>query len=115
VGGPRGLEYLKVAFDRVEGRPPTVDLTAERALHEAVIQGIELGYVRSAHDCSEGGVVVALAECCIAGDVGARIRRPRGSAGRGAVLRSQDASSSAWTRRDATEFELSWARSGCPT
>jgi phosphoribosylformylglycinamidine synthase II len=66
-----GSEYLKVVHDMVAGRPPALDLEAERAVHEALLAAIEAGLVRSAHDCSEGGLAVALAECCLAGDIGA--------------------------------------------
>jgi phosphoribosylformylglycinamidine (FGAM) synthase-like enzyme len=57
----------------VAGRPPAVDLDGERAVHEALLDAIEAGLVKSAHDCSEGGAGVALAESCIAGGVGARV------------------------------------------
>jgi phosphoribosylformylglycinamidine synthase len=42
-----------------------VDLTAERALIDALVDAIAAGLVHSAHDCSDGGLAVALAECCI--------------------------------------------------
>jgi phosphoribosylformylglycinamidine synthase len=73
-----GSEYLKIAFEKVEGRPPALDLVVEQALHEAVLQAIELGLLQSAHDCSEGGLGVTLAESCIAGGVGAQLRLPAG-------------------------------------
>ncbi len=68
-----GSEYLKVIHAEVAGRPPAVDLTAERALGAALVEAIGAGLLRSAHDCSEGGVAVALAECCVAGGIGADI------------------------------------------
>ncbi|MDZ4167179.1 MAG: phosphoribosylformylglycinamidine synthase subunit PurL [Coriobacteriia bacterium] len=68
-----GSEYLKVAHGMVSGRPPKVDLVDERLLGELLVTSIRTGIVRSAHDCAEGGLAVALAECCVAGDVGARI------------------------------------------
>jgi phosphoribosylformylglycinamidine synthase len=71
-----GSEYLKVVHDTVAGVPPAVDLEGERALHEALREAIGQGLVRSAHDCSEGGIAVALAESCIAGGVGADIHLP---------------------------------------
>ena len=46
------------------GAPPACDLAAERALIEALLEAISDGTVRSAHDCSDGGLAVALAECC---------------------------------------------------
>ncbi|MDY0340598.1 MAG: phosphoribosylformylglycinamidine synthase subunit PurL [Coriobacteriia bacterium] len=68
-----GSEYLKVAYDMVSGRPPRVDMVGERLLCELLVTAIGTGIVRSAHDCSEGGLGVALAECCIAGGRGADI------------------------------------------
>jgi phosphoribosylformylglycinamidine synthase len=47
------------------GTPPRMDLQKEKRLHDAVRSFIVAGLVRSAHDCSEGGFAVALAECCI--------------------------------------------------
>jgi phosphoribosylformylglycinamidine synthase len=68
-----GSEYLKVEHDLVAGRPPKVELVSERLLCELLVTAIGTGIVRSAHDCSEGGLGVALAECCIAGGVGAAV------------------------------------------
>lgn len=68
-----GSEYLKVVHGLVAGAPPTLDLELERAVRDCVRDAIRAGLVRSAHDCSEGGVAVALAECCIAGGMGARV------------------------------------------
>ncbi|MBI3007630.1 MAG: phosphoribosylformylglycinamidine synthase subunit PurL [candidate division NC10 bacterium] len=60
-----GSEYLKVLYGREEGRPPALDLARERAVQAAGRAAIRAGSVRSAHDTSEGGLAVALAECCI--------------------------------------------------
>jgi phosphoribosylformylglycinamidine synthase subunit PurL len=49
----------------VAGPPPACDLDAERALIDALLEAISGGVVRSAHDCSDGGLAVALVECCI--------------------------------------------------
>ncbi|MHB8051375.1 MAG: phosphoribosylformylglycinamidine synthase subunit PurL [Coriobacteriia bacterium] len=68
-----GSEYLKVVHDMVAGRPPRVDLVDERLLSELLVTAIGSGIVRSAHDCSEGGLGVALAESCIAGGLGATV------------------------------------------
>lgn len=68
-----GSEYLKVVHDMVAGRPPKIDLVDERLLVELLVTAIRTGIVRSAHDCSEGGLAVTLAESCIAGGVGARV------------------------------------------
>src|ERR1041384_1168195 len=60
-----GSEYLARIHDAVAGSPPACDLEAERALIEALLEGITGGVVASAHDCSDGGLAVALAECCV--------------------------------------------------
>ena len=60
-----GSEYLARVHDVVAGSPPHCDLEAERDLVEAILAAIGAGMVRSAHDCSDGGLAVALAECCI--------------------------------------------------
>jgi phosphoribosylformylglycinamidine synthase len=61
-----GSEYLSRIHGVVAGRPPVCDLAAERTAIEALLECIESGLVASAHDCSDGGLAVALAECCIA-------------------------------------------------
>ena len=60
-----GSEYLKVAHGLEEGRPPHLDLCREKAVQNACLEAIRLGIVRSAHDCSDGGLAIALAESCI--------------------------------------------------
>jgi phosphoribosylformylglycinamidine synthase len=49
----------------VAGRPPAVDLNGERALQQAVLKMIHEELLASAHDCSEGGLACALAECAL--------------------------------------------------
>jgi phosphoribosylformylglycinamidine synthase len=61
-----GSEYLARIHGVVAGPPPVCDLNAERAAIEALLECIEAGHVSSAHDCGDGGLAVALAECCIA-------------------------------------------------
>jgi phosphoribosylformylglycinamidine synthase subunit PurL len=66
-----GSELLKVAHGRVIGRPPHLDLAAEKKLQTLVLEAAAAGLLRSAHDCSDGGLAVALAECGFRGeDVG---------------------------------------------
>ncbi len=59
--------YLKVAHGRKEGAPPRLDYAREKAVQEAVRALIRIGLVESAHDCSEGGLAVCLAEACLSG------------------------------------------------
>ncbi|GAC1649690.1 MAG: phosphoribosylformylglycinamidine synthase subunit PurL [Gemmatimonadaceae bacterium] len=61
-----GSEYLARVHGRVAGRPPRCDLDGERRLIAGLLEAIRLGLVRSAHDCSDGGLAVALAECAMA-------------------------------------------------
>ncbi|MBV9851732.1 MAG: phosphoribosylformylglycinamidine synthase II, partial [Armatimonadetes bacterium] len=52
------------------GRPPALDLGAEKRLQAFLRDAISEGLLQSAHDVSDGGLAVALAECCIAGNIG---------------------------------------------
>ncbi|ADL08251.1 phosphoribosylformylglycinamidine synthase subunit PurL [Thermosediminibacter oceani] len=63
-------EYLKQIFGIQGGRPPRVDLEREKRVQQCCLKAIELGLLSSAHDISEGGLAVALAESCIAGGLG---------------------------------------------
>jgi phosphoribosylformylglycinamidine synthase len=63
-----GSEYVKVVHGRVAGRPPLLDLRAEKALHEFMAAAAGERLLESAHDLSDGGLGVALAECCLRGD-----------------------------------------------
>jgi phosphoribosylformylglycinamidine synthase subunit PurL len=69
-----GSEYLKVCYDRVSGLPPSLDLAAERALQALIVTLAGERLVRSAHDCSDGGISTAIAESCFdTGGVGAEV------------------------------------------
>jgi len=59
-------EYAKTIAGIVAGEPPAIDLHAEKRLIDAMVALAEAGTVRSAHDLSDGGLAVALAECCFA-------------------------------------------------
>ncbi|MHB8174467.1 MAG: phosphoribosylformylglycinamidine synthase subunit PurL, partial [Nitrospirota bacterium] len=74
-----GTEYLRVVHGLQKGMPPDIDLKAEKALQDAVLSAINAGVVKSAHDCAEGGLAVALAECCFKGEaepVGCEVLMP---------------------------------------
>ncbi len=66
-------EYLASIHSIIAGKPPQINFDLERQVQNACREGIRQGWVRSAHDCAEGGLAVALAECCIAGELGAEI------------------------------------------
>ncbi len=78
-----GSRYLKVCHGLKIGPPPRMDLGHEIKIQNAVRDLIREGLVKSAHDCSEGGFAVALAECCFnpEGLVGAEVDCSRGRAG----------------------------------
>jgi phosphoribosylformylglycinamidine synthase len=65
-----GSEYLALLHDRVAGSPPELDLSREQALQRLVVRAIREGLVESAHDCAEGGLAIALAECCFDSSIG---------------------------------------------
>lgn len=69
-----GSEYLKVIYQKILGSPE-IDLDAEKSVQEVCLEAIREGLIKSAHDCSEGGLTVALAECCVTGprSVGAAV------------------------------------------
>ncbi len=60
-----GSEYMKVIHKKVEGNCPQIDLQVEKKLHDVTLELIRKKIINSAHDISEGGIVCALAECCI--------------------------------------------------
>ncbi|HYX90459.1 MAG TPA: phosphoribosylformylglycinamidine synthase subunit PurL [Myxococcaceae bacterium] len=90
-----GSEYLKAIHDKLAGRPPALDCARELALQRLVRELIRDGRLSSAHDCSEGGLAVALAECCIADPerrLGARVHLEMGGLAPHAFLFGEDAS-----------------------
>jgi phosphoribosylformylglycinamidine synthase len=62
-----GSEYLKFIWNMEKGQPPQIDLQEEKQVHEVCIEAIENGLLRSAHDISEGGLAVCVAECAFFG------------------------------------------------
>jgi phosphoribosylformylglycinamidine synthase len=78
-GSDKGVEalgasqYVETMFGLKVGRPPALDLEAELQVQDLCRTAIRHGLLDVAHDCSEGGLAVALAEMCIAGGVGAAV------------------------------------------
>jgi phosphoribosylformylglycinamidine synthase subunit PurL len=68
--GLGGSAYLQVAHGRKTGQPPRCDLEQEKLLNQTLRGWIASGVIKSAHDCSEGGLAVALAEACISQTAG---------------------------------------------
>ena len=70
-----GSEYLHLMHGMTAGRP-RIDLELERRTQQACRQAIAAGLIRSAHDCSDGGLLTALAESSILGGIGFRLATP---------------------------------------
>ena len=70
LGHMGGSEYLASIQGIVAGDAPEIDLLKEQRTQSVCLQAVASHLVKSAHDCSEGGIAVALAECCIAGGMG---------------------------------------------
>ncbi len=73
-----GSEWAHVVHGHLGGRPPVVDLAAERQLADILVNASRDGLVDAAHDLSEGGLAQALVESCLRHGVGARVWLPDG-------------------------------------
>ncbi|MGH2787069.1 MAG: phosphoribosylformylglycinamidine synthase subunit PurL [Actinomycetota bacterium] len=71
-----GSEYAKIINSVIAGRPPRLDIERERRLIAFLTGAVSEGLLTSAHDPSEGGLGVALAECALAGGHGCEIELP---------------------------------------
>ncbi len=74
-----GSEFLKVIHNLVTGDSPSLDFTVEKKLQNIILQLIEKRLIKSAHDVSEGGIICALAECCVMDEnnlIGASVSLP---------------------------------------
>jgi phosphoribosylformylglycinamidine synthase len=69
IDGLDGSEYLELVHGVVAGRP-VIDIVVEKNAQQCCLSLIRSGSIKSAHDCSDGGLAVALAECCIWGEIG---------------------------------------------
>jgi phosphoribosylformylglycinamidine synthase II len=68
--------YMQVMENRLEGAPPPVDLAAEKRAGDLVRGLVTSGAVTAAHDVSDGGLLVAIAEMALAGNIGVRLETP---------------------------------------
>jgi phosphoribosylformylglycinamidine synthase subunit PurL len=82
--------YLREICGREEGAPPPVDLAVERRNGDFVRGEIVAHRIAACHDLSDGGLLVALAEMCVAGGTGATIKLPAGSPAPHAFLYGED-------------------------
>ena len=77
LGELGGSEFLARLLDRVQGAPPALDLERERALQHLIVGLVREGLVQSAHDCSDGGLAITLAECTFSsGGIGVEVSVP---------------------------------------
>jgi phosphoribosylformylglycinamidine synthase len=112
VVGPFAPSLAASELEKLQGVPlpdglPEVDINAVRAVQIAVRDAVRAGIFSSVHDIAEGGLAVALAECCLAGALGARIALPgvllarasngSGSLARGSAIAAERARAALWT------------------
>jgi phosphoribosylformylglycinamidine synthase len=107
-----GSAYLRLLYDIEQGRPPRVDLGAEQRL-ASLLRGLSRrGWARTAHDVSDGGLAVALAEACFESGLGARLRLAGGW--RGLFSESQGRAIVAVPRERVEETLRTAASQGVP-
>jgi phosphoribosylformylglycinamidine synthase len=98
-----GSEYLKVVHDVVKGQPPALDLERESSLIRLLVKAAAAGLLQSAHDCSDGGLAVTLAECSFNTGIGLDVDVP-------AVLRGcspgSEPAQKGWTPSEAAHATL---------
>src|SRR5262245_50882311 len=106
----------KVVHGKVTGRPPRLDLDVEKQLQATVLDAAAADLLRSAHDCSDGGLAVALAECAFRGEepgLGGRFDLP-GSLRPDVLLFSESPSRMVVTSRDEAHLRAAAHRHGVP-
>jgi phosphoribosylformylglycinamidine synthase subunit PurL len=99
-------EFAEVVLGKVSGRPPALDLDAEARLQRVLAEAARADLLASAHDCSDGGLAVALAESALAGGVGFTATLPGGDLPAYMALFSESASRAVVTARDGREADL---------
>ena len=85
-------EYAKEILGEVWGFPPALEVEKEAALQKAVVEMIDAGFLDSAHDCSEGGLAVALAKSAFNLEIGCSVDLRSGELAQEFVLFGEDAS-----------------------
>jgi phosphoribosylformylglycinamidine synthase II len=110
-----GSEYAEAVLGRISGRPPELDLDREAGLVALLVGAAREDLLASAHDCSDGGLAVALAESAIAGDCGFAVEVP-GDLPLHVALFSESASRAVVSVRpqDASALEALAADNGVP-
>jgi phosphoribosylformylglycinamidine synthase subunit PurL len=100
-----GSEFAEVVLGKVTGRPPALDLDAEARLHRMLHECARQDLLASAHDCSDGGLAMALAEAAIAGGIGFTVAVP-GDLQPHVALFSESASRAVVTARPGREADV---------
>jgi phosphoribosylformylglycinamidine synthase len=85
-------EYAKEILGAVWGYPPELDIEKEATLQRALVAIIRAGLIESAHDCSDGGLAVALVESALPAGVGLSVRLPKQQLALEFLLFAEDAS-----------------------
>ncbi|HXX64234.1 MAG TPA: phosphoribosylformylglycinamidine synthase subunit PurL [Bacteroidota bacterium] len=104
-----GSEYLACVHGLTSGDAPELNLDDEKKLYEVLIEAAEKSLLQSAHDCSEGGLAVALAECCIVTEgrkVGAQVDLPADGMRQDFVLFGEDQSRAVVSARPANGHKI---------
>ncbi len=118
-----GSEYLASVHQTVAGKPPKIDFDVERKVQAVCRHGIRSQWIQSAHDLSEGGLAVALAESCIGNNFGANVNVPVSDAQRldeilfgevssQIIVSVKPESADAWEVYLQSNLENSWAKIG---
>jgi phosphoribosylformylglycinamidine synthase subunit PurL len=111
-----GSELVQVVHGAAAGRPPRLDLDAEKRMHGLVLEAAAAGWLRSAHDCSDGGLAVALSECAFRGEepgLGGRFDLP-GTLRPDVLLFSESPSRVIVTTREEAHLRAAAHRRGVP-
>jgi phosphoribosylformylglycinamidine synthase subunit PurL len=106
--------YLHEIEDREEGAPPSVDLAAERRNGDLVRRLISDDLVTASHDVSDGGLLVAIAEMALAGNVGAALRSPVGDVALHAWLFGEDQARYVITTTNESAVHKAAVEAGAP-
>jgi phosphoribosylformylglycinamidine synthase II len=101
-----GSEFAEAVLGKVSGRPPALDLDAEARLHGLLHECARQDLLASAHDLSDGGLAVALAESAMAGGVGFTVTLPDGGLPSHVALFSESASRALVTARAGREADV---------
>jgi phosphoribosylformylglycinamidine synthase len=101
-----GSEFGLQTTGSVSGRPPVLDFQTESRLHRFLHEAARRDVLASAHDLSDGGLAIALAECAMAGGIGFTVALPDGGLQAHVALFSESASRAVVTAHPGRESEL---------